>query len=187
MFALVQHQTANYDDQLFDVTIGVYTTKEAADVAANDMNAAYFVAFGEINKHSVVSIPINTIIAEHALPWSSYRQNYEITKHFEHIKPGYCGSPPVETDGLFVEYQGNVEIIPGPKADELQAKLSQKLQTSVSIHDKRKIRQLVGYNNDECLMAAGQFTFGSRPCHPFQMFLSAYLAASGKVGLLLRC
>lgn len=164
MYAVVQHQGAAYDDEPFDVTIGVYTTEDAAKTAADEMETAHHAAaiqpVGDC-KHSVQPIPINTIIADRALPWTRKYTSYDVMKHFEHIKPGYCGPPPVVTEGVLREYNGVVSILPGPKADEVQAKLYTKLAAgNVSIHDKRKIKQLVAYCNNESMMAVLQLLHG---------------------------
>jgi len=151
MFFLIQSQNSAYE-----VTIGVYNTEEAAQQAADDMDAACLTALGSYHHvtHYVKQVVANIVIADAAFPWNSHKHIYNTTKHFEHIAPGYCGPPPVETDGVISEYQGRTTIISGQKSGELLAKLQIKIMENTSYHAKRRILQLVGYRTEESFLVA---------------------------------
>jgi hypothetical protein len=150
MFSLIQHQNAAYDGEEFMVTIGVYSTKKAAEKAAADMNAACMNAYGaDAFVHSVMPVPVDKVITDLAHPFISSR-DYDTLTHFEHVVSGCSGSPPIEIGGILKEYEGRTEFIPGPKLDAFRAKLQSKLTEHVNVHDARKLKQWVGYRNEEC-------------------------------------
>jgi hypothetical protein len=127
LFALQQHQA------LFDLTIGVFASEAAARKAADDMNDAYEAALPRNPlKHSVRQMPINTILADVALPYDpsvcTFRQA-EALQHFERVLPGCCGPPPqpVDPSGVLWEWRGRTE---GSAADAFGLQLAEKLSAA---------------------------------------------------------
>jgi hypothetical protein len=172
LFALQQQQLAAYNDEPFDVTIGVYASEAAAEKAADDMDAAYEAyaascSRGEGLRHSVLPMPVNTILADVALPCDPSVCTFsqaETLRPFEHIVPGCCGPPPqpVDPGGVLREWRGRTEVIDGPAADAFEMQLVEKLRDNgnVSLADRRKFMQLVGYGGAECMQAAVRLVEG---------------------------